>query len=218
MGRPTAILIVRSGCSLNEDAAAAARDALDLRHVLESADHDSWSPRLDGLDGRIVLNFLGDRILKGAVLEREAVNFHPAPPEYPGRCTASYALFDGAATFGATAHRMAARPDSGDILAVRRFPIAADEGCAAVASRAENACLDLLRDIVAHVGRIGALPPPSGETWRRKPLTRKQFEDWLVLDPSDPATFERKIRASRHPRYPGPYVYVNGRRFSLDES
>lgn len=218
MSRPTALLIVRSGCHLNEDAVAAARDALDLRHVLESADHDSWAPRLDDLDGRVVLNFLSDRILKGAVLERDAVNFHPAPPEYPGRCTASYALFDSAATFGATAHRMAATPDSGKILMVQRFPIAADEGCDVVAGRAEDACLDLLRAVVAHVGRTGALPPPSGETWQCKPFTRKQFEDWLVLDPADPATFERKIRASRHPRYPGPYVYVNGRRFSLDES
>lgn len=218
MSRPTALLIVRSGCRLNEDAVAVARDTLDVRHVLESADSDSWAPRLDRLDGRIVLNFLSDRILKGAVLDRDAVNFHPAPPEYPGRCTASYALFDSAATFGATAHRMAATPDSGAILMVRRFPIIADEDCDVVAGHAEAACLDLLREIVAHVGRTGALPPPSGETWRRKPFTRKEFEDWLVLDPADRATFERKIRAARHPRYPGPYVFVNGHRFSLDKS
>lgn len=218
MSRPSAILIVRSGSRLNAEATDAVGRELDLRHVLESADGDAWVGRLDGLEGRFVFNFLSDRILKGGVLAREAVNFHPAPPEYPGRSTASYALFDGARDFGATAHRMTAAPDSGAILLVRRVPILPSDGCADLAARAERACLDLLRETVAYVARTGSLPAPCGETWKRKPYTRKDFEKWLVLDPSDPDTFERKIRAAQHPIHPGPYVFVNGHRFSLDES
>lgn len=217
MARPSAILIVRSGSPLNAEATDAVQQVLDLRHVLESADGDAWAGRLDGLEGRFVFNFLSDRILKGGVLAREAVNFHPAPPEYPGRSTASYALFEGALDFGATAHRMAVAPDSGAILQVRRFPILPSDGCADLAARAERACLELLRETAACVARTGALPAPCGETWKRKPYTRKDFEKWLILDPSDPETFERKIRAARHPIYPGPYVIVRGRRFALDD-
>jgi hypothetical protein len=74
-----------------------------------------------------------------------------------------------------------------------------------------------LRETAACVARTGALPAPCGETWKCKPYTRKDFEKWLVMDPSDSGTFERKIRAARHPIYPGPYVILHGHRFALDD-
>ena len=55
-----------------------------------------------------------------------AYNFHPGPPEYPGWAPAHFALYEGAAEFGATAHAMAERVDSGPIVAVSRFPIPSD--------------------------------------------------------------------------------------------
>ena len=57
-----------------------------------------------------------------------AYNFHPGPPEYPGWAPAHFALYDGATEFGATAHEMAARVDSGPIIDVARFAIPADIG------------------------------------------------------------------------------------------
>lgn len=213
--RPSAILIVRSRCRLNEDAIAFVRDAFDLREVLEAGDWDQWKDRVGAIETDYVFNFLSDRILKGAVLARKAVNFHPAPPEYPGRGTASYALYDRVGSFGACAHIMDAKPDAGAILRVRRFPITEGEGCDSVARRAELACLDLLQEVVAHIRAHGELPPPCGAKWTREPFTRKHFEQWLVLNPADREEFERKIAAARHPRYPGPFVVVNGYRFAL---
>ena len=217
MSRPSAILIVRSRCRLNEDAIAFARDALRLTAVLESAQWDDWKDRVETMEGDVVLNFLSDRLLSGAVLSRPNVNFHPAPPEYPGRGTASYAIYDGVGQFGACAHVMDPRPDSGTILKVKRFAIAAHEGCESVSRRAELACLDLLQDMVTHIAAYGHLPPPCGDRWTRKAFTRKQFEQWLILDPSDPDGFCRKVAAARHSKYPGPYVYLHGHRFALDE-
>ncbi len=52
-----------------------------------------------------------------------AYNFHPGPPDYPGWAPAHFALYDGAATFGATMHVMAPRVDSGPIIGVESFPI-----------------------------------------------------------------------------------------------
>jgi methionyl-tRNA formyltransferase len=170
---------------------------------------------LDEKPGDMVLNFLGSTIFRGRVLDVSNVNFHPAPPEYPGRGGASRALFDGSATFGATAHRMERTPDSGPIYAVERFPIEPAEGCASVFARAEAACLDLLGGIVSHLAEHQTLPPPTDAKWVGRAMTRKQFEAWLVLDPADPESFERKIAAARHPRFPGPYVIVNGHRFGL---
>ena len=58
-----------------------------------------------------------------AALGHGAYNFHPGPPQYPGWAPAHFALYDGARTFGATAHVMAARVDSGPIVGVESFII-----------------------------------------------------------------------------------------------
>ncbi|UGY20857.1 methionyl-tRNA formyltransferase [Bradyrhizobium septentrionale] len=52
-----------------------------------------------------------------------AYNFHPGPPQYPGWAPAHFALYDGARTFGATAHVMAAPVDAGPIVGVESFII-----------------------------------------------------------------------------------------------
>jgi methionyl-tRNA formyltransferase len=57
-----------------------------------------------------------------------AYNFHPGPPEYPGWAPAHFALYDGAAEFGATVHAMAERVDSGPIVDVARFVVPANIG------------------------------------------------------------------------------------------
>ncbi|WP_338701480.1 formyltransferase family protein [Bradyrhizobium sp. 26S5] len=58
-----------------------------------------------------------------AALGHGAYNFHPGPPQYPGWAPAHFALYDGARTFGATAHVMAARVDCGPIVGVESFII-----------------------------------------------------------------------------------------------
>ncbi len=183
----------------------------DAVHV-ETADALESQPRAD-----LIVSFLSPVIVPPRFLGCETVNFHPAPPDYPGRGSASIALYEGASHFGATAHRMAAKVDTGDIVLTRRFPVSSDDGCDRLFARAEDLCLDLLGEILAFYRQHRRLPPPNGERWTRRAMTRKEFEQWLILDPSDPADMERKIRAARHPRFPGPYLIVNGRRFALYE-
>jgi len=211
------ILILLSGHPLNDAAVDAAREHLTLRHILLSDDWDEWKGTIGGLSGRFVFNFLSPRILHQPVLSRETVNFHPASPDYPGIGSASMALFDRVETFGATAHRMADEPDTGDILLVERFPVQPDDTCETLPQRAGESCLNLLRKMARHIREHGALPEASGERWSRKPITRKEFEEWLVLDTEDPETFERKIRCARNSKYPGPYVIVHGHKFSLSD-
>jgi methionyl-tRNA formyltransferase len=52
-----------------------------------------------------------------------AYNFHPGPPDYPGRFPAHFAIYNQATTFGATAHVMTLRVDSGPIVGVELFPM-----------------------------------------------------------------------------------------------
>lgn len=62
-----------------------------------------------------------NRILKA--LGYGAYNFHPGPSNYPGWAPAHFALYEGAKSFGATAHVMEAQVDCGAIIGVETFDI-----------------------------------------------------------------------------------------------
>ena len=181
---------------------------IDREHLISEEEAASLKPNL-------IVSFLNPLILRGPLLEIENINFHPAPPEYPGRGSASYALFDGASHFGATAHRMVRKVDAGEIFAVRRFPIGERDSCDQIFARSEEFCLELLKELLPQ--SIESALKGCGEKWMRPAGKRKDFERWLILDPTKPDEFKKKIRASKHPIFKGPYVYLHGHRFCLDD-
>ena len=50
-------------------------------------------------------------------------NFHPGPPQYPGWVPCHFAIYERAATFGATAHIMIEKVDAGPIVGLELFPV-----------------------------------------------------------------------------------------------
>lgn len=163
----------------------------------------------------LLISFLSERILPKALLKFPNINFHPGPPQYPGRGGASYALFEGAKTYGATAHTMAESVDAGAILLVEVYPVFPYDCCESLFAKSERSCMDLLAQALAIFDRTGLVPPPNGMKWARSSGTRKQFDQWLLLDPSDKDSFDRKLFAAYHSRFPGPYVIVHGVKFGL---
>lgn len=165
-----------------------------------------------------IFNFLSPTILPAEVLSgarRAAINFHPAPPEWPGVGSASFALFENASEFGATAHVMTTRVDAGPILRVLRFPISAGDTCERLFDHSLNISMQLFYSLLTDLAVLGKIEP-CGESWGRKAVTRKQFEEWMTLSPSDPVELiHRKERALRHTRFPGPFMQVAGLRFEL---
>lgn len=147
--------------------------------------------------------------------KKYAINFHPAPPDYPGVGCASYALYDNAKEYGVTAHIMEETYDSGEILSVIRFPISEGDYCDTLFDRALVYTLMLFYDILYKLAIKGEIKS-CGEEWLRRPSTRKEFEDWMIILPTDPEEeVQRKIRATRHSRFPGPYVKIFGEYLAL---
>ena len=169
----------------------------------------------------ILLNYLAPMIVPGPVLRgvlREAINFHPAPPAWPGIGSASYALYRGDEMFGATAHRMTTTVDGGEIVRVVRFPILPDDSCAKLSDRALISTLVLFRDVCDELSRTGYVAA-SGDRWERAAITRAEFERWMTLSASDsPDEVARKVRALWHPRFPGPFFEIDGVRVAVDSS
>jgi methionyl-tRNA formyltransferase len=200
-----------------------ARSAFDVRFAIRHGrNQKSLSPELNQLLSQqpvdFLFNFLSPVILPEELLakvKRAAINFHPAPPEWPGIGSASFAIFENAADFGVTAHLMTGQVDAGPIVRVIRFPIMRVETCEQLFSRSLNYSLILFYELLAVVAGNG-LVEPSGESWQRKAITRKQFEKWMTLSPDDsPDLIRRKERAVRHSRFSGPFIEVAGLRFEM---
>ena len=101
--------------------------SLDLEIVLSSNSRNQKLPnKLINWSGDLIISFLNLYILPKFLLEKPkigAINFHPAPPEYPGSGGINFALYENKKRFGITVHLMSEKVDSGEILDVLYFPI-----------------------------------------------------------------------------------------------
>lgn len=98
-----------------------------------------------------------------------AYNFHPGPPAYPGWAPAHFALYEGAAEFGATVHAMAARVDSGPIVEAVHFPIPADISVQGLEGLAYAHLAKLFWRFAKHLAtRADALPHATLQWGNRK--------------------------------------------------
>ena len=165
--------------------------------------------------GDYIISYLSRWVVPPEVLECAevaAVNFHPASPDYPGIGCNNFALYEGATRYGVTCHHMAAKVDSGAIIAVRRFPILPEDDVAALLERTyanQIALFFEMADIMAEGGSL----PKSAETWSRPPFTRKQFDELFRITPDmPPDEIARRIRAVSFGQYQ-PYLEVAGYRF-----
>jgi len=98
--------------------------SLTIVPLLSARDFSRLDSRL--LQRARLIGFATPVIVPPAVIQNlayGAYNFHPGPPAYPGWAPAHFALYQGAAEFGATVHAMTARVDSGPIVEAVHFPI-----------------------------------------------------------------------------------------------
>jgi methionyl-tRNA formyltransferase len=162
----------------------------------------------------LLISYLCPRIISGHILEQAgtAINFHPAPPEYPGFGCYNFAIHDGAAGYGATCHRMAAVVDSGEIHAVRRFAVDRDMNPDTLQQRTLAEMYALFVEVLETLAAGRALEVVAH--WTRPPTTRKDFEALreVPLDASA-EDIERCIRAFAHPDHDGAYIRLHGHDF-----
>ena len=154
-----------------------------------------------------------ENLLKRA--RRAAINFHPASPEYPGIGCNNFALYEGASEYGVTCHHMAARVDTGRIVAVRRFPVRPEDDVASLLKRTYENQIALFLEIAGLIA-AGRELPVSLETWTRAPFTRAQFNELFKITPDMPrAEIARRVRAVSFGEYQ-PYVEIEGYRFEYE--
>ncbi len=178
-----------------------------------------WGEPLPGevqsWEGDYILSYLSRWVVPDALLKRArkaAINFHPASPEYPGIGCNNFALYENAGEYGVTCHHMAAKVDTGRIIAVRRFPIYPEDDVAALLKRTYENQITLFFEIAQLIAE-GKELPISDETWKRAPFTRKQFNELFCITPGmSKKEIARRVRAVSYGSYQ-PYVELEGYRF-----
>lgn len=166
-------------------------------------------------EGEYVISYLSRWVVPADLLARAqkaAINFHPAPPEYPGIGCNNFALYENAKEYGVTCHHMAPKVDTGKIIAVSRFPVYESDNVASLLERTYEHQIALFLEIAALIVEGKGLPL-SAETWTRTPFTRKQFNELFKITPDMPREeVARRVRAISYGPWQ-PYVEIEGFRF-----
>jgi len=170
--------------------------ALDLRTVTTRAELEM---ALDGPGAVRLVSFGSGVIVPTALLARAtagAYNFHPGPPSYPGIFPSVFALYDGAATFGVTLHEMAARVDSGAIIAVDEFDVPKTWDRLALDTASFNALMGQFVRMAPHLTNLAQPLLPTALTWGAQRRTRKDFDALCRLpENATEQEFARRYRA-----------------------
>ena len=175
-------------------------------------------------EGDYILSFRSLFILPKVLIEKPkiaAINFHPAPPEYPGSGCINFALYDEVNEYGVTAHLMNEKIDNGEILEVRRFPVNELDDLPTVLSRTHKELFNLCSDFIHSIYLKGSSVVHEKkelsikESWKGD---AKRLSELGLLQNISPNISEKElkkvIRATYIEGYP-PKIELHGFSFYL---
>ena len=148
------------------------------------ADLDAIEPRV--LRRARLVAVLTSVIVPPRILDRlgyGAYNFHPGPPDYPGRLPSHFAVYDRAKAFGVTAHAMAAAVDSGPIVGVDLFDIPPGIGVPALEKLAFGAAARLIWRLAEALATARGPLPELPIRWCGRKSTKRMYEAMCELPP-----------------------------------
>lgn len=168
--------------------------------------------------GDYIISFLSPWIVPESLLNKAkiSINFHPAPPKYPGIGCYNFAIYNQDKEYGVTCHHMLPKVDTGKVIKIRKFQMYETDTIFSLKERTMKHLIKLFYDIFEDMIQNKPLPT-SEEQWSRKPYTRKDFQELCrVTRDMDDGEIKRRIRATY---FPGaidlPYIEIAGNKFIL---
>lgn len=196
----------------------------DITAVISEKRGEKMPAVVESWEGDYIFCFRSFYILRKPLLQRArvaAINFHPAPPEYPGSGCINFALYENASNYGATAHIMDEKIDSGAIIKCARFPILPADTVARLLPRAHESLAELFSDVIHGIAKGGqgyihhAISTAAHEKWRgtaRKMAELNALQE--ITTDTSPNEVERRIRAVHTDAFP-LYIMENGKKTDL---
>ena len=166
--------------------------------------------------GDYIISYLSRWIVPVSLINRSkrAINFHPGSPSYPGVGCYNFALYENALEYGVTCHHMHKNVDTGNIIAVKRFPVFPTDDVSSLLSRTYDFQLALFYEIIGKI-IISEDLPLSTEKWERKPFSRKELNELSTITPDmSNAEIKKRIRATNYMQFK-PTVFLGKYIFEL---
>ncbi|MAR77961.1 MAG: hypothetical protein CMD43_03345 [Gammaproteobacteria bacterium] len=159
-------------------------------------------------------NILSAKLIKKA--RKAALNFHPGSTHNPGAGSYSYPLFLKQENSGVTCHYMDDTPDTGKVVMEKIFPIYVSDDFNSLKERTIIYLMQCFFEILDLIKNNNDLPE-SPEQWKRKPRSQKEFtRELLDLNINELNNKEIDLRIkSTNPNYPGPYIVIKNKKYSL---
>ncbi|HEY8688104.1 MAG TPA: formyltransferase family protein [Chitinophagaceae bacterium] len=176
--------------------------------IIYSERQQPFPQELFNWNGDLIISYLSQWIIPQILLQNAslaALNFHPGPPEYPGIGCTNFAIYNKADQFGVTCHHMASKVDTGDIVAVKRFPVFETDTVYSITQQCYSHILNMFYNIFSLIMK-GENIPASKEIWMRKPYLRKELDELCRLTPDmDLKEIEHRIKATN---YTQPWAFM----------
>lgn len=151
--------------------------------------HGNWGEKLPAKarewQGDLIVSYCSRWIVPQALLDnaRLSLNFHPAPPEYPGIGGLNWAIYEGDPTFGVTCHEMDAKVDAGRILEVRDFPLLETDDVPELFRRTHLHLECLAYDVLGALSD-GSFEPKPSRPWAKDARMRSELNAMLNVSRS----------------------------------
>jgi len=222
---PTVLFFGKNGCKYS-DAALALLHFLkfDVQSVVSRNRSESLPEDIGWWQGDYIFCFRSYFVIPKSLLDRAkiaAINFHPAPPEYPGSGCLNWALYENSSFYGATAHIMNDKIDNGPIIDCRRFPVFPQDTVNTLLDRAHAKTYDLMVDTLSGIALDGRkyierkLNDFKDEKWRGKARKMREIDELQKVSLNCPEEeLNRIIRATHTEAFP-PFIELHGHRFYL---
>jgi methionyl-tRNA formyltransferase len=217
-------IILLTGPAEQEALAAALRNhnpQLTIRQAEMLAELEALDPVL--LQRARLIGFLTPVTVPGRVLGAlgyGAYNFHPGPPDYPGWGPSHFAIYDGAKSFGATAHEMAAKVDAGPIVGVERCAIPPNTDVLELERLAFVMVARLFWRLAPALATQSEPLAPLPIRWRGRKSTRKTYRALCAIAPDiSKDELDRRLHAfGDHHFGIHPTVTLHGYRFRYESA
>ena len=189
---------------------------LELYAALEDP---SSLPAVDLREIDVVLSFLFWKKIRRpliALARLGCLNFHPAPlPEYRGWGAYIFGVYEGATSWGVSAHFVDEEFDTGDLIQVRRFSIdPMRETGFTLERQTQQHLIELFAEVMDQI--CSGTPRPRTKQPPGRSFSRSETEALRRITPEDtPEQVARKVRAFFYPPYGGAVAEIHGRSYYL---
>jgi len=171
-------------------------------------------------EGDYIISYLSPYIIPDKLLRRakiSSINFHPAPPEYPGIGCTNFAIYNNEKQYGVTCHHMIEKVDEGPIIAVKKFSVSQEETVYSLTQKSYSHMISLFYEIMEILIKESKLPVYN-EQWKKKPYTRRELNELCQISVNmSSEEIKKRIRAVTFPEAPGAYIVIDDCRFYFKE-